>query len=268
MKKYVGLLKYELKTILKNSMSVFMLVYPLLMLFICGFLIPGILDKTADAQSNGSTVTLLIAFVLILTIGGFVLGAMLGFALIENKDENTLQNIAVTPITVSGYATFKIIYTYVISVIANFVMIGGLKLLASDSYVVVYNNVTIGLLDNITYIQILILSVVTSLFVPTIALVIAAIAKNKIEGFAFMKSSGIIIMIPMLALLNIFKDGKQYILGLAPNFWPTKALLNQALNSNEPSDISFALYLIIGAVYMLILAFISLKAFLKKAQVK
>ncbi len=153
MAKYVGLLKYEFKTLLKNSMSVFMLVYPILILFICGFLIPSIVEKTTDPAAGGATITYLISFVVLLTIGSFLMGAMLGFSLIENKDENTLQNIAVTPITVSGYTAFKVVYTFVISIIANFVMIAGLKLIASDDYLIKVQGIVIRMLDRTCRLQ-------------------------------------------------------------------------------------------------------------------
>ncbi len=267
MKKYWGLLKYEFKTMLKDSMNSIMLFFPFIMLFICGFLLPAILEKTAGGNENATTITLLIGFVMALSMGSYIMGALLGFSLLENKDENTLQNIAASPITVSGYASFKIVYTYVMAIFSNLIMVGGLKLLASDAYEVVYGGVTIRLLDQLSWGNVVVFTLVSSLIVPTIALVIASIAKNKIEGFAFMKSGGLLIMIPMLALLNVFKDGKQYILGFTPNFWVIKPLLNQVLASNETSDLPYWAYMVIGAGYMIMLGAITLKLFLKRAHI-
>ncbi|MBN2504124.1 MAG: hypothetical protein JXB20_02150 [Bacilli bacterium] len=268
MKKYWSLLKYEFKTLLKDSMNLFMILYPLLMLFICGFLLPAILERTAAENSNAETITLLIGFTLVLSLGGYVMGAMLGFSLLENKDENTLQNIAATPITVSGYTNFKTVYSFVLSFFGNMVMVGGLKLIASNRYELVYGGVTIRLLDQLSWGNVVIFSLVSSLMVPTIGLVISSIAKNKIEGFAFMKSGGLIIMIPLLALLNTFMDWKQYFLGIAPNFWVIKPLLNEVLLLDNASDLPFWLYMLIGAVYMIVLAIVTQKMFLKKAHLK
>ncbi|MDD3122272.1 MAG: hypothetical protein PHC62_02020 [Candidatus Izemoplasmatales bacterium] len=268
MKKYLSLLKYEFKTIFKSSMSVFMLLYPVLMLFITGFILPAVLEKTTSANSNATTITLLIGFVLTLSMGGFLMGAMLGFSLIENKDENTLINIATTPVTVSGYTTFKVIYTTILAFFANLVLIGGLKLIASNKYIIVFMGNTIRLLDRISIGQMLIFAVVASLVVPMIALVIGAIAKNKVEGFAFMKSSGIIIMIPLLALLNTFQDWKQYLLGIVPNFWAVKALLNLVLDSQDSSNLSFNMYMVIGGIITLIIGYISFRFFVRKSNLK
>lgn len=264
MKKYLSLVKYEFKTIVKDLMNLFILLYPVLMLFICGYLLPAIVKRAAGSDTNTSAITLLIGFVLLISIGGFMMGAMLGFSLLDNRDENTLLNIAASPVTVSGYATFKIIYTYILAILGNIFMVGGLKLLASESYIVVYGGVTIGLLDNITYGHIIIFSIVSGLIVPFVALVLGAIAKNKIEGFAMVKGGGLFVMIPMLVLLDSFQDAKQYIFGIFPNFWPIKAILNLSLGTQNAANLDFWLYMLIGAIYPIFLGVIALKMFVKK----
>ncbi|WP_025725562.1 hypothetical protein [Acholeplasma granularum] len=264
MKKYLSLVKYEFKTIVKDLMNLFILLYPILMLFICGFLLPAIVEKTAGLDSNVAAITLLIGFVILISIGGFMMGAMLGFSLLDNRDENTLINIAASPVTVSGYATFKIIYTYILAILGNVFMVGGLKLLASESYVVNYGGITIGLLDNLTYGHIIIFSIVSGLIVPFVALALGALAKNKIEGFAMIKGGGLFVMIPMLILLESFQDAKQYIFGIFPNFWTMKAILNLSLGTENAMNMDFWLYMLIGAIYPIILGIIALKMFVKK----
>jgi len=264
MKKYLSLFKYEMKTIVKDLMNLFMLIYPLLMLFICAYLLPKIIERTTDAGSNAQAITMLIAFTMTLSIGGFFMGAMLGFSLLDNKDENILLNISVSPVTISGYATFKIIYTYVFAVISNLIMVGGLKLFASEAYVVNYGGVTIGLLDAINYGHVIVFSFVAALLVPFVAMILAAFAKNKIEGFAYVKGGGIFIMLPMLIIMEAFQDAKQYIFGIFPSFWPLKALLNLAIGNQDPSNMGFWLYMVIGAVYPILLGMFALRVFIKK----
>lgn len=271
MKKYMSLLKYELKTILKDSLSLIMIIFPLLIIFIMGVILPGILAKTTVSSSNATMNALLIGFVVAIAMGGFVMGAMLGFSLVENKDENTLVNIAVTPLTVSGYTVFKIIYSSVFAFFGNVVMLGGLKLIASDKYIIEIGGNAIRLLDTISIPELLVFSLVSALVVPMIAIVIGLVAKNKVEAFAVMKSFGLVVMLPGLSLLNIFHDGKQYILGIIPNFWTMKALLNEfyrALGLGSASDLPFYAYMIIGALYMLLVGYLSVKFFVKKSNLK
>jgi fluoroquinolone transport system permease protein len=268
MRKYLSLLKYEFKTLLKDPMSLFLVFFPYVMLFLLGYLLPAILERTTTPDSNGATITLLIAFVTMLAIGGYMGGVLLGFSLLENRDEKTLLNIAVSPVTVSGYTIFKIIYSYVIGVFGNIIMVGGLALFFKDRYVVWYQGIEIGLLDKFTFGNILVFSVVSALFVPMIALVMPMIAKNKIEGFAMVKMGGLLVMIPILALLDAFLDWKQYLLGIVPLFWPVKALLNLALSSGNPADLAFWQYMVIGTIYPLILGILCFRLFIKKTELK
>jgi len=269
MKKYLSLVKYEMKTLLKDPMSLFMLLYPFLMLFLMGFVLPAILERTADPDSAAVRITLLISFVVTLAVNGYVGGALLGFSLLENRDENTLVNIAVSPIRVSGYTAFKLVYAFLFGIFSNLVLLGGMVWIAKDAYVVMMpGGVRIGLLDGLTFGNILVFSLVSSLFAPTVALILGMVAKNKIEGFALMKSGGLVVMIPLLALLDAFADWKQYLLGIAPNFWPIKALLNLTLGTSNPADLPFWGYMTIGAGVQVLICALFFKLFLKKSELK
>lgn len=269
MKKYLSLIKYEMKTIFKEPMNIFMLFFPFLMLFIAGFLLPAILDRTADPDSAAARISLLIGFVTVLAIGGYATGLLLGFSLLDNRDEKTLLNIAVSPVTVSGYTTFKICYSLLIGILSNLVMVGGMILIAKDDYVIMMaGGIRIGLFDNFGFWEVLVFSCVSSLFGPMIALVIPMIAKNKIEGFAMMKTGGLIIMIPALSLLPAFQDWKQYLLGIIPIFWPIKALLNLSLGSTNAADLSFWGYMIIGVLYEFAVCVLCFRLFIKKNELK
>lgn len=264
MKKYLSLLKYEFKTIIKDPTNLMMVLYPFLVLFIVGVIMPLAMDKVDN--KNAAATTLLILLAAVLAVGVFVIGALLGFSLIENKDEKTILSICVTPVKVEGYTIFKVVYTYVFSFIGNLVIVGGLKIIAKDTFVIETGAEPIYLLNNLSWLQIVIFALVNSLFVPAIALIIGGVAKNKIEAFAMMKSSGFMIMIPALTLLNFFKDWKQYLLGFAPNFWPIKAMLNEAMGelATHSSNLNYYLYMVIGTIYFLFLSIVSLRFFIKK----
>lgn len=268
MRKYLSLLKYEMKTIVKDPMNLFVLVFPFFILFFTGYLLPVILERTTTPDSNAAMITLLIAFVIALALGGYMGGVLLGFSLLENRDEKTLLNIAVSPVTVSGYAIFKIIYSYIIGVLGNLIMFGGLILFAKDHYVVTIYGVEIGLLDGFEFWHVIVFSLVSALFVPTVALILPLIAKNKIEGFATMKLGGFIVMLPTLALLDAFVDWKQYFLGIIPMFWPLKAILNIALSSTNTANLSFWGYMLIGAGFQVALSILCFRVFIKKIDLK
>ncbi len=264
MKKYWNLLGYEMRTLLRDPLNLFMLFYPFFMLFLTGWLLPTSLFRAGlDLDSPAYALTMILVFVMLLAIGGFAMGILLGFSLLENKDEQTILSIAVTPIKVSGYILFKSIYSYVFSIFGNLIMLFGIKFWAYEAYSFQYGAATFGF-DNISVGHIVAFSFVASLLVPTVGAITAAISRNKIEGFAFMKSGGLLFMIPALVLLNVFGGWKQYFLGFAPNFWSLKGLLNLALGSQDASDLPYWVYLTIGAIYMVVLGGVAIRFYIKK----
>jgi fluoroquinolone transport system permease protein len=264
MKKYLALLSYELKNLSKDKMNMFMILFPFFILFISGFVIPKIVSLSGDPQV--SVYVLVLTLIFSFVMGCFVGGVMLGFSLLDNKDERTFNSISVTPASIKGYVVFKSVYSTVFSFLGNLIIIFGLKLLARDAY----NTEALGInmLDNINVVHVLVFSLVNSLITPAIALIIAAIAKNKVEGFVFVKSGGLILMLPMLMMLDAFRGVRQYILGIMPNFWTVKALYNIALGDNSQYNLPFFVYMVIGAVFSLLLAVLFYRLFNKKLQIQ
>ena len=68
----------------------------------------------------------------------------------------------------------------------------------------------------------------------------------------------------MLILLETFGDWKQFILGIAPNFWAVKGFFNLAFDTQGSNDLGYGMYLWIGSLYMIALAGISLRFFIKR----
>lgn len=264
MNKFFNLLKYEVKTITKDITNLFLLFYPFLMLFMMGFVIPRVLDKTAD--NNGKIIVLQLVVGLALSLGAYVSGAILAFSIIENKDDNTILNISVTPLSLKGYLIFKISYSFLFSLFSNMIIIGGLKLFASDKFIITINEQTIGLLNNLTWLKIIVFSIVMSMFVPVCALLIASFSKNKIEGFTIMKSGGVLVLLPLLTLLDFFQGAKQYLLGVLPNFWPIKAMLNISMQNNDSANLNYYIYMLIGIVFLMAISILTFRLFIKKNQ--
>ena len=147
--KYYNLLKYELRNLLRDKMNLMMFVYPLFMLVMAVYLFP-LLFKMEEATGQGLEVAMVVVIIALVSFGYIIASALLGFSLLDNKDEDTMQTIAVTPISKTGYVNFKLVYTYVLSVISTLIILGGTKLLASDKYILG----AVKLFDNINYLQI------------------------------------------------------------------------------------------------------------------
>jgi hypothetical protein len=57
-------------------------------------------------------------------------------------------------------------------------------------------------------------------------------------------------------------------LGIVPFFWPIKAILNVTMQIDDPSNLPFWGYLLVGAVYPLLLSVFCFRLFIKKTDLK
>src|SRR5690606_19796668 len=107
---------------------------------------------------------------------------------------------------------------------------------------------------------------VNSLFTLVLGLWQGALAKNKVEGFALIRGSGMLALLPALMVLGAFQGKLQYVLGVFPNCWAIRGMLVQLMPVGAEADLSYALYLLIGTAYNLLLLAAAYKMFLRRAQ--
>jgi fluoroquinolone transport system permease protein len=98
------------------------------------------------------------------------------------------------------------------------------------------------------------LAVMVALEAPIVALFLAAFAENKVEGLAFSKMLGLMYLAPFMAY---FVDSHwQYLAGILPPFWITKAFLA------AQNDVSiYWLYVAAGIITHLVIIALLLKRF-------
>ncbi|WP_124728197.1 hypothetical protein [Staphylospora marina] len=262
MRKYVSLFTYEAKTIFRDPVNLYMCLFPVIVLILSSFVFPKIIESMDSVQESTLQVTMLLMLVVILAFGSFFLAAMAAFLLVEHKDEHTLNTIAVTPVGASGYLAFKMTYIYLMSVLGIIVILSGTKWIAGDKYTVW----GASLFERTDMSHIVFFAVIHGIFTPALGLLQAAFAANKVEGFAFIKGSGLLALVPALMILETFQGGLQYVLGIFPNFWAIKGMLLQFLPVENEANLSFAKYLLIGGVYNVILLIAAYGIFLKKAR--
>ncbi|MFP4078016.1 MAG: ABC transporter permease [Candidatus Izemoplasmataceae bacterium] len=261
MAKYLSMLAYEFKNIVRDRMTLVLLVYPILIILFGAFVIPLLIDNYASG--DGKLTATLVVIIVFASLAPLITGAMLGFNLLDHKDENSLNTIRVTPLSLRGYILFKSVYAYCLSFIASFFSVFGVKHLSGDGYTVG----PVNLWDMFNWGDIFVYALVASLFTPLFALFLAAVAKNKIEGFAYMKSSGIFMLLPVLVIIDTMQNWKQYILGIFPIFWPVKGLLVDIDMLDHAHNLPGIWYHIIGVLYMATLIVSSYKYFEKKTQI-
>lgn len=212
-------LMHELKNIFRDKMYAFFMIYPIIIGIVAYFLIPYLRTEVGDLVAN-------IVALMFVIMTSFMFGAITGFTLLDDQDDQVLYSLRITPIKVSDYIWIKLMMSYIFGVISTFLLVFITKLFESS----VMNMVGISLL--------------ASLQAPMLALFINAFASNKVEGFVFMKSTGIIVMIPMAALF--LTNWTEVFLGIVPGFWVARIVSISMI----PGDyfLNEILYYILGFV--------------------
>ncbi len=238
---YMSFIKAELKKWARDSMMFFMLLYPLIFAFLGRFLLPWLTEKYAF---NFEPFTDLILVILVLFIP-ISYGALIAFSLLEDRDDNVFTNIRVTPLSIHYFMGFRLVGVYIICVIATI-------------FVIWFSKV-----GNIPMKNIISISLLASLEAPISGLLINALARNKIEGFAVMKAGGSIIVFPIVALF--FNGAKELFFSFAPGFWSAKVI--SSLVRGGGLYLTYKQYYFIGLIYMIILNILAYGLFLKRTKV-
>jgi len=214
---------HELKSILRDRMYFFFAAYPAI-LGVVGYFLVSYLNDQGHAMASQIVVLLLILMT------GFVYGAITGFTLLDDQDDMVIASLKITPISVRTYIRLKLLMSYVFAMAATLllmVLTGFLK--GSDVSL---------------YLMIMLLS---SLQAPIIALLINSFARNKVEGFVVMKTTGILLMVPIASLF--LTDWKEVFLALIPGFWPARLVTTYLLPATNLFLGSTVMYFIVGMVF-------------------
>jgi fluoroquinolone transport system permease protein len=163
-------------------------------------------------------------------------GMVVGFLLLDERDDRSLLALLVSPLPPTVYLAYRLLVPVAVSVALTLVMfpLAGINELGAG-----------GALMG---------ALAAAPLAPMMALVLGAFAENKVQGFALVKGLGIVLPAPLLVY---FVDAPwTVVLGLAPTYWPARvywALLT------EPS--AAWLLLLVGLVYQSALLVLLLRRF-------
>lgn len=156
-----------------------------------------------------------------------VFGVVIGFLLLDERDEGSLIALQVTPLSLTNYVAYRLGLPMILTV---FLLLISLPLAGITTF---------------SFGQLLLLALVAAPLAPLLAVFLAAFASNKVQGFALMKGSGILFIVPFAAY---FIDSSwQWAFGLLPTYWPPK--LYWMLSAGESGVWLVAL---VGVVYPLL----------------
>lgn len=230
----------DLKGISRDSLLVYMLVVPPIMVLAVRLAIPWLTGGLAESFGFDLVpyYPMLFSFFFVLQLP-LLFGLLVGLLILDERDDDTLTALRVTPISMTGYALYR----------------GGTAVLLSTLYVIVALPLT-GLAPPTILPAVTPIAILSGILAPLFGLVLANFASNKVEGLALMKALSIFLLGPLAAY---FIDSNwQLILGILPTYWPAKAFWVASDGGG------FWPYFLAGLAYNLALVTLLLRRFREK----
>ncbi|CAN5566351.1 hypothetical protein BH23ACI1_BH23ACI1_23660 [soil metagenome] len=131
-----------------------------------------------------------------------LMGSAVGFLLLDQRDDQTLTGLLVTPVSLGDYLRYRMAVLLLPTV--------ALSCLA----------LALAGLTPVTPLQLVVTAIVAAPIAAIYGLSLASFAANKVQGFALVKGAGIVLL---PALLSYFVAWPwQMAFGLVPHYWPLK----------------------------------------------
>ncbi len=193
----------DIKSFYRDSLLFWMIFLPVIWAFVIRWGLPFITTTIIEKfQFDLSPYYPIIMSYFIILMTPVIFGLVIGFLLLDERDDGTLTALSVTPLSLNNYFAYRIIIPMVLSIVMAFL---------------IYPIANIGHINSFSLFG---AAIVAAPMAPLFALALASIAQNKVQGFALMKSSGAILLPPVFAF---FMDSNWEIaFGIFPSYWSMK----------------------------------------------
>jgi len=133
-----------------------------------------------------------------------LVGAIIGFLLLDQRDDGTLTALQVTPLTLRRYLCYRSLIPMGLSLVMTVVALALSGLMVAGP------------------IELILYAAVAAPFGPVFALFTASFAANKVQGFAIMKISGVVAWPAIIAWFVPMPW--QLCFGVVPHYWMVKVV--------------------------------------------
>jgi fluoroquinolone transport system permease protein len=202
----------DAKSVLRDRMLRWLLVFPLLIGVVVRWGVPALTARVQTRYGLDLTPYLPLVMSFVLLTVPTITGVVVGFLLLDERDDRTLTALQVTPLTLGGYLAYRISLPTVLSVVMTMLVMPLAGLVEMD----------VGPLVAV--------AVAAAPQAPLYAVFLAACAANKVQGFALLKAAGVLAWPPMFAYF--IAPPRQWAFGVVPQYWPVK--LFWMLDAGEP----------------------------------
>jgi fluoroquinolone transport system permease protein len=194
---------FDLKMMLRDPWLKFLIAIPLVVAFLARVFYPEVFRWVSELIEIDTMqfYEALMGFVMLITVPNCV-GGVVGFLLLDQKDDGTLLSIQVTPFSLRGYLAYRLLVPMLVGVPLTFVMF------------------PIAGFDGVGLSALVLACIASAPLTPAFALFMAVVAANKVQGLAAFKVIGIVFLPPFIAY---FVDSRwEYAFWILPTYWPAK----------------------------------------------
>lgn len=216
----------DLKQLQRQSFLVYLILLPLLSGMLIRTILPLAAERFVDSLQLETYYPLLVSALLVV-LTPTLMGTVIGFLLLDERDDQTLTALLVTPLPLYRYLLYRLAVPTLLSLI--------LTVLA----------VWICGLVTINSVSLIVISLEAAAAAPIVALVYFCFSENKVQGFGVLKILGAITFALPIGAYFIGMPA-QYGFGVFPLYWSAKAFWLACDESNW-----VGLPLLIGACYKL-----------------
>ena len=219
----------DARNVRRDAMLRWLVLAPLALAALVRWVMPGLVTAVSRLLPIDITPYFapIMGFALIILVP-YLAGMVIGFLLLDQKDDGTLLALQVTPLSVQGYLIYRLTVPMLISVL--------MTLIAAPLSGII----------NLGWGPLLLVAVGAAPTAPLFALALTAVAQNKVQGLALTKTAGVFMLPPMIAYFVTARW--QIVLGLVPTYWPAKMLWTA-----QAGESAFWFYWAVGLAYQLAL---------------
>ncbi|MFQ5639406.1 MAG: hypothetical protein ACE5IR_15585 [bacterium] len=226
----------DARGVLRDPMLRWMVLLPLLIAAVIRWGVPVITGQLLERLEFDLTPYYSLVMSAMLLLMPALCGMIIGFLLLDQRDDQTLTALQVTPLTLNGYIVYRITVPLVLSIIITMILF------------------SIANLVQINSLPLLLASLLAAPLAPIYALFLATFAENKVQGFALAKAAGAILWPPLFAY---FIDSRwRFAFGILPTYWPMKFFWMLPAGDSQAW-----IYFVLGLIYQLFLLWALLRRF-------
>jgi fluoroquinolone transport system permease protein len=218
----------DVMSIRRDPMLKYVLLFPIPMILVLRYGLPLLQVRLWQLFAFDISPYYMLTMSFMTLVMPLLIGAVVGFLLLDQRDDQTLLALQVTPLSLNGYLVYRISMPMALSILTSIGVVKGAGL------------VEIG------WAEVGLASLAAAPMAPLGALFLASFARNKVQGFALSKGSSVFMMPPLMAYF--VEPAWQWAFGIMPTFWPVRSFW--ALQAGEPQA---WVYLMIGTAYQVLL---------------